>query len=288
MKTLFYLCLCVFAQAHAAISVVDDAKQTVTLQKPALRVISMAPHITEQLFALGAGEQVVGVISHSDYPAAAKRIPEIGDAMQIDIERVVALRPDLLVVWQTGTPARQIEQLRKLGIPIFMSEPQKLRDIASGMLRLGQLVGKPQVAQQVVAELRQRQDALEQQYAKRPKVSVFYQVWEKPLHTLNGKHIISDIIHLCGGENIFADLAVIAPSVSVEAVLQADPEVIFGGEQSDKGNNSWRKYANLTAVKRGNLFSLNADLLTRAGPRMIEGAADVCDKLEQARRHRGK
>ena len=187
------------APASAAITVVDDGGAQVTLQKPARRVISMAPHITELLFAAGGGARIVGAMNFSDYPEAAKKIPLVGSSSQLDMERVIALKPDLLVVWQTGNTARQLEQLRSLGIPIFHSEPKKLEQVADSLVRLGQLLGSEAVAGAAAAEFRANIARLEVRYSKRPKVRLFYQIWDKPLYTLNGQHIVSDAIRVCGG-----------------------------------------------------------------------------------------
>jgi iron complex transport system substrate-binding protein len=276
-------------QAHAAITVVDDVGNRVTLARPAQRVISMSPHVTELLFAAGGGARIVGAMNFSDYPEAARRIPLVGNNSQIDIERVVALKPDLLIVWQSGNTARQIEQLAHLGIPVFHSEPRRLADVADSLVRFGQLLGTAPSAQAAAADYRSRIAHLAERYGKRPVVRVFYQIWDKPLYTLNGNQIVSDAIRLCGGQNIFAELKVVAPEVSVEAVLQQDPEAIFGGDQhdpADVGLNLWKPYRTMLAVRRGNLFRLAGELLTRPGPRIAEGAADLCEKIELVRQRR--
>ena len=277
------------AAAGAAISVRDDDAATVTLQQPARRIISLAPHVTELLFAAGGGEHIVGVVSYSDFPEQAKRIANIGDNRQIDLERVIALKPDLLVVWRHGSSERQLAQLRALGIPMFHSEPHKLDDIADSLLRLGKLMGTEGVARPAAAALRGQLAALAARYAGRAPVSMFYQVWDKPLYTLNGAHIVSDAMRLCGGVNIFAAMKITAPVVGIEAVLQENPEAIFGSsEKSDpaRGINMWKAFPNVTAVRNANLFTLDGNLLNRAGPRMIEGAAVLCEKLDVARQHR--
>lgn len=275
--------------AHAAISVKDDDGKIVTLQKPALRVISLAPHITELLFAAGGGDHIVGTVSYSDYPEAAKNIPRIGSNIALDLERIIALKPDLLVVWRHGNSERQIEMVRRLGVPVFHSEPRKLDDIPDNLLRLGQLLGTSDAAKRAADALSAKLATLRTRYANRPPVRTFYQVWDKPLYTLNGQHIVSDALRLCGGENVFADLAVTAPVVSVEAVLQANPEAVFGSAEKNYGGvNMWRQYGSIAAVHNDNLFTVNGDLLNRAGPRMIDGAAQLCEKLELARSHRNK
>jgi iron complex transport system substrate-binding protein len=275
--------------AHASITVKDDDGKLVTLQKPAQRVISLAPHITELLFAAGGGDHIVGVVSYSDFPEAARKIQRVGSNTELDLERIVALKPDLLVVWRHGNSERQIEMARQLGVPVFHSEPRKLEDIPDNVLRLGQLMGTTDAASHAASALTDKLAALRTRYANRPVVRTFYQVWDKPLYTLNGQHIVSDALRLCGGENVFAGLAVTAPVVSVEGVLQANPEAIFGSAEKNYGGvNMWRQYGTITAVRNDNLFTVSGDLLNRAGPRMIDGAAQLCEKLELARSHRSK
>lgn len=277
------------ASANAAITVIDDGANSVTLQQPARRIIAMAPHVTELLFAAGGGERIVAAVNYSDYPEAAKSIPRIGSVRQIDMERLVAFKPDLIVVWLHGGSERQIEQIRTLGIPMFHSEPRKLNDIANSLTRLGKLMGTEATANAAAAQLLARLTALSARYANRQPVRMFYQVWDKPLYTLNGGHIVSDAIRLCGGQNIFAHMKITAPIVNIEAVLQEDPEAIFStGERSadDGGVNVWKPFANMTAVRRNNLFRLDGNLLNRAGPRMIAGTEALCEKLELARQRR--
>jgi len=284
-------CLLALASAplQAAVSVTDDAGNRVTLAQPARRVISMSPHVTELLFAAGGGARVVGVMNYSDYPEAAKRLTQVGSNASLDMERLVALKPDLLVVWQSGNTARQLEQLRQLGIPMFYSEPQQMEQIATSVERLGRLLGTDAVAAQAAGAFRARMQSLGARYGKRAPVRMFYQIWDKPLYTLNGQQIVSDAIRLCGGVNVFASLPVKAPEVTVEAVIGADPEAIFGGERAEQeegGLNLWKPYKSMLAVRRGNLFSLSGGLLARAGPRMVDGAAELCEKLELARQRR--
>ena len=287
--TLLLAALAASLPASAAINVKDDDGNTVTLQKPAQRVISLAPHITELLFAAGGGSHVVGVVEYSDFPEAAKKIAQVGSNRELDLERIMALKPDLIVVWRHGESERQIEMVRKLGIPMFHSEPQKLDDIPEDVARLGQLMGTEAAAGRIADQLRGQLADLSKRYASRPLVRSFYQVWDQPLYTLNGRHIITDALHLCGGENIFAKLPVTAPVVSVEAVLQENPEAIFAtAEKNYGGVGMWKGYSTLAAVRNNNLFTIDGNLLNRAGPRMIAGAAQLCEKLELARSHRSK
>jgi iron complex transport system substrate-binding protein len=292
MKTYMKLAACAAfslsaATASAAITVRDDDGNVVTLQKPAQRVIAMSPHVTELLFAAGGADKIVGAVTYSDFPEAAKKIPRVGDNRQIDMERVIAMKPDLIVIWMHGNVERQIEMLRQLKVPLYHSEPLKLEGIAENVERLGQLMGTEKVAQPAADDIRKQFAALARQYSTRPPVRLFYQVWDKPLYTLSSKSIVSDAIQLCGGVNIFADLKVTAPVVSVEAVLQADPEAIVGTSEKDYGSvDLWRPYSTMLAVKNDNLFRLDGELLNRAGPRMVAGAAALCERLDTARKHR--
>lgn len=275
--------------SHAAVSVVDDTGRRVTLARPAQRVISMAPHITEMLFEAGAGARVVGVMNYSDYPAAARALPLVGSSSELDMERVLALKPDLLVVWQGGNTERQLAQLQALGIPMFYSDPQRMAQIGDTVLRMGALMGTEAAARPAAARFSAALAALATRYGSRAPVRMFYQVWDKPLYTLNGTQIVSDAMRVCGGVNVFGQLQVRAPAVSIEAVIEQDPEAIFAGDRGgepDAGLNMWRPYRGMLAVKRGNLFTLTGGLLARPGPRMVQGAAALCEKLELARQRR--
>jgi len=282
---LFLLC----ATARAQIRERDDTGNEVVLARPAQRIVSLAPHATELLFAAGGAERIVGAVRFSDYPPQASRIPRVGDNQLIDIERLLSLRPDLLVVWRHDAAARQLEQLRALGIPLYYSDPRRMADLPRTLRQLGALMGTSQQAQEAAEALERRIDALASRYSGRPKVRVFYQVWDRPLYTLNGGHIISDAIRVCGGENIFAGRAEAAPMLAEEAVLHAAPEAIVGGEQGANPRiGMWKAYPALEAVHRGNLFTIDADLVNRPGPRIVDGAERLCEYLELARRRRGE
>jgi iron complex transport system substrate-binding protein len=189
--------------AHAAVSVVDDAGETVTLAQPARRIVSLAPHVTELIFAAGGGDRIVGTVSYSDYPPQARDIPRVGDNKALDLERIAALKPDLIVVWRHGNAQKQTDRLRALGMPLFFSEPRKLDGIADNLEKLGTLMGTTPVAHRAATDFRQQVSTLRKTYAGRPPVTVFYQVWQQPLMTLNGEHMVSDLLALCGGRNLF-------------------------------------------------------------------------------------
>ena len=288
-KTMLLLAAAWSVAAQAAITVKDDAGLPVTINKPALRVVSLAPSVTELLFAAGGGGQVVGAVNYSDYPEAAKRIPRIGSNREIDMELLMSLKPDLIVAWRHNSSERQIDMVRRLGIPVFLSDPQSLDGIPDAVLRLGQLLGTEAAAKSTATQLREQLAGLRTRYAGRAPVRVFYQVWDKPLYTLSGKHILTDAMKLCGGENVFDKLTVTAPIVSIESVLQANPEAIIAtAEKNYGGVDLWKPYGTLAAVRSNNLFTLDGHLLNRAGPRMVQGTAAMCEVLEQARQRRPK
>jgi iron complex transport system substrate-binding protein len=277
--------------AHAEIRAVDDSGATVLLKAPAQRIISLAPHMTELLFAAGAGDRIVGTTEYSDYPAAATKIPRIGSSSLLDMERIVTLKPDLVVAWLHGTSANQLEKLRSLGVPIFHNEPRTLADIPRALLQLGLLSGTESEAKVVADAFSARAAMLRARYADRSPVTLFWQVWARPLLTINGRHLINDVVDLCAGSNIFARLSPLVPAVSVEAVIEADPEAIVttGSDASadrDDGLGMWRKFSHLRATSHHNLIVLDADMIHRASPRILDGAAALCAQLENVRTRR--
>ena len=285
MKRLLPLLACLPALA-APVSVIDDQGSRVTLAAPAQRVISLAPHVTELAFAAGGGARLIAVDDNSDYPEAAKALPKAGSFRAIDLERIVAAKPDLLLVWLHGPSARQLEPLHQLGIPLFYSQPKRFADIPSNLRRIGQLLGSSAQAEQAARRFEQDLAALRQQQQGKSKLSVFYQVWDKPLYTLNGQHIVSDAIALCGGINIFARLPVTAPVVTDEAVIAANPQVILSAamRHNDDLLKRWQRMPGIAAVQNRQLHQVNGDLLNRPTPRMIAGTRQLCAKLDLARR----
>lgn len=282
----FALTLLIAPAGAATVRVQDDSGRVVALSRPAQRIVSLAPHATEMLFAVDAGARVVATVAHSDYPPAARAVPRVGGSAGVDLERILALQPDLVVAWASGSPARAIARLRDLGIPVYLTEPRALDDIAGNLERLGRLAGNEATARARADELRKRMRELTARYAGRSTVRVFYQVLDPQLITINGDHLISDVLRRCGGENVFAGLPALAPVVSEEAVLHADPEaIVAGGIEADwrSWRARWRALPVLTAVRRNALFFISADLLHRHGPRMLDGAARLCRALEHAR-----
>ncbi len=271
--------------ASAAVGVRDDSGTDVTLAAPAMRIVSLAPHATELLFAAGAGARIVGVIATSDFPPQAKALPRVGDATALDFERIIEDHPDLVVTWPYTAPA-QVAALRARGIAVFTTDPKTIEGIADDLERLGVLVGNEAQARTAAQAFRRRLERIRADHVRARDVGVFYEIWGAPLYTIGGGHLITRAIEACGGHNVFAALRVPAPTVSIEAVLAARPDAIIAG--ADGGArppwlDEWQRFPALPAVERGNLFTVDANLLHRAGPRFVDGIAELCAAIDSAR-----
>lgn len=274
------------AIVRAGPAVVDDAGRTIRLDRPAARIISLAPHATEQLFSAGAGAALVGTVQWSDYPEAARELPRVGDTWNLDLERIVALRPDLIVAWRSGNSPGAVERLEALGFTVFLSEPGSLEAIGSGIRRLGVLAGTGDTATRAVSEFLDRLARLRADHADRRTLRVFYQVWHEPTYTVNRDHLISRIIEMCGGANVFAGLGTLSPRIGVEAVLAADPEVIVAsGADAARPAwlDAWRQWPELAAVRDDQLHYIPPDLIQRHTVRILDGAGEMCRILDSAR-----
>lgn len=276
--------LAIYSLTLHAVEVVDDNGNTVKLTAPAERIISLAPHVTEQLFAIGAGGKIVGAVDYSDYPEQAKLIPRVGGYSRLDLERILALKPDLIVGWSSGNNAQQLERLEEMGMRVYRSEPRRLDDIAAGMLKLGELAGVTQKAEEQVVKFRHKVETLRETAGGKPEQTVFYQIWNRPLMTVNGEHLINEVITLCGGKNIFAELPVLTPKVSEEAVITANPEVIIAsgmGRERPEWLDEWRRWPQMEAVKSERLYVIDPSIIQRATPRLLEGAEVMCGMIRQ-------
>ena len=275
--------------ALADIVLTDDTGHEVRLKAPARRIVALAPHIAENLYVAGAGDRLVGTVDYSDHPAEARKLPRVGGYSRFDLEAVAALKPDLVLAWESGNNMPQVDKLKALGLPVFVSQPNKIDSVAGELERLGKLAGTEGVAGPAAERFRQRLETLRRANAGKPTVRVFYQIWKTPLMTIGGPQIISDAIRLCGGENVFGNLKQMAPTVSVEAVLEADPEAIVAtgmGDARPEWLSDWDKWTRMTAVKRHNLFHINPDLMQRHTPRILDGTEKLCAHLDTARDRR--
>jgi len=290
-NTLAVLLACAGVAASAAVcaevSATDSSGRRVALAAPAQRIVSLAPHATELLYAAGAGEKLVAVSEYSDFPEAAKRLPRVASSAGIDLERLLALRADLVVAWRLEATAKALDRIESFGIPLVYIEPHRLAEIPQALETLGVLAGTQATAQAEAGRLRAELGRLASAYRARPPIDVFYQISDRPLMTLNGRHFVSDALALCGGRNVFADAPIIAPVVDAEAVLAADPQVIIAA-RPDPADTSWQgfwlKFGQMRAVRDGNLLALRGDVMHRHGPRAIAATRTLCELVDEARR----
>jgi len=277
-RCLLWLCLLLAVSAQAdPIRLRDDAGQT--LESPQ-RVISLAPHLTELLFAVGAGAQVVGVDGASDYPAAAQTLPRVGDYSRVNFERILVLKPDLVVVWVGGNRAADIHRLKQMGVPVLQTQATRLEDVARLLRLMGRASGHAAEGEAAARDYSVRLADLRARFGRPSPVSVFYQVWDRPLMTVGGTHWISDALALCGAHNVFADLHALSPVVSREAVLQRAPELIVSGSDAPGMRREWQRFTSLPAVRNQAFVRVDADRLHRLTPRLIEGVAGLCTAIE--------
>ncbi|MGN7610707.1 cobalamin-binding protein [Magnetococcales bacterium HHB-1] len=285
-KWIVVLPLLIPSLSSAAVQTEDALLRTVTLPEKAMRIISLAPHVTEMLFAIGAGERIIGAVNYSDYPPEAKKIPQVGGYHRLDLEKIYALKPDLIIAWSGGNEKHQVDTLQKLGFTLFISEPHRVRDVFHEMTQMARLTGTKEIADRVVKQLKTRWQMLHQRYAHKKPVRVFYQLWNRPLMTINRDHLIRDLIHQCGGVNVFDHLNSLIPKIGVEAVIQANPDVIIASGMNESRPDwldHWRGWRTLTAVKGSHLYFIPPDLIQRHAPRVLQGAERMCKILERFR-----
>jgi len=252
-----------------------------------LRVVTLAPHLAELVFAVGAGDSLVGVSAYTDYPQAATSLPLVGDAFIVDQERLAVLQPDLLLAWESGTPAHVVDELRGRGFRVETIRTRGLEDVASALKKVGELTGHTAQGSHAAAAFRGGLQQLTEKYYSARRIRVFYQVSSRPLYTVNGEHFVSELIDLCGGANIFADLGDIAPLVSVEAVIARRPEVMLAaGDGGEDVFDQWERWPELPANHYENHFYLNAAEIGRATPRLLRAGDALCAALQNARRNR--
>lgn len=274
---------------QAEVCVTDDTDREVCLAAPAERIATLSPGATELTYAAGAGDKVVAVVSYSDYPPEAKQVPSVGSHTRVDLETLVSLRPDLVIGWVTGNPAEQLETIEALGMPVFYIEPRDFEGVSTAIERLATLADTRREGDRVAQAFRDGMSELADQHADAERVSVFYQVWDEPLMTVNDAHLIGKVIELCRGQNVFGEQSRLVPRIDDESVLDVDPEAIIAGGMGEENRHwltHWTRYPGLTAVTRENLFFVPPSLIQRPTPRLLEGSRLLCDKLEVARGRR--
>lgn len=286
------LCVALSFFGHSRLSVAasvvleDFLGRDVHLNSPATRIIALAPHIVENVFSAGAGRRLVGAVSYSDYPEAAKHVPRVGSYVDWSFETIVDLEPDLIILWDSGSGMMRRKRLERLGFTVFVSELRQLHDISREIRAIGEMAGTQVISNAEANRIEGKLKRLRRRYADRPPVRVFYQVWNSPLQTLSGEHMVSDVIRLCGGVNVFADETVLAPKISKEAVLKANPDVILAsgmGESRPEWLDEWRAYKHLKAVQLNALVFIPPDYIQRPTARILKGVEQVCESLEAVR-----
>lgn len=286
MRVLMIILAWLSVVAAAEVVVVDDNGQQIKLAVPAKRIVSLAPNITEVLFHIGAGEKIVGADEYSNYPEEAKDILRVNNHAAANYELILSLEPDLVIAWQSGNGNKIIDPLRKLGIPVFVVETNKMDAIPSLFRRFGKLSGHGDQAEQRAHEFSRRLQELRAAQAGKSVIKVFYQIWDEPLITLNGEHMVSDIINLCGGVNVFSDAIPLVPYVNIETVVAADPEVIIAGgsrEERPAWFESWQKWSGISAVINQHIYLIPSDLMQRHSARILDGMELMCAHLDSAR-----
>ena len=288
MPVLLFLLLSVGLplDANAEIRLVDDNGEELVLAQPAQRIINLAPNITEVLFHIGAGAKIVGADEYSNYPEAAKKIQRVNNHAAVNYELILSLKPDLVIAWRSGNGDKIIDPLRKLGFPVFVIETREIEAIPSLFRRFGQLSGQEITAQQRIDEFNQRLNSLRSAQANKLLVRTFYQIWHEPLITLNGQHMVSDVIRLCGGVNVFADAVPLVPYINIESIVATDPEVIIaGGSEEDQPDwfGRWQQWSGISAVQNKHIYLIPADLMQRHSIRILDGAEMMCNYLDRAR-----
>jgi iron complex transport system substrate-binding protein len=286
-----FLVFGLYASAGAATPEVrDDRGITPRLKAPAARIISVAPHLTEMVFAVGAGAKLVAVSAYSDYPPEARRLPRVGDGARVDIERILTLRPDLVLAWKSGNQAGDIARLERLGIPVWVSEPSRLADIPRLLRDIAVLAGVPDAGMQAATAFENGLRGLHARYGahtrRREPLRVFYEIWHQPLLTVSSTHMISDAITLCGGRNVFAEVPVLTPAVSIEAVLAARPQLVLGGGSANGESDfvaRWRRMP-LAALRAIPARYIPPDSIQRQSPRILDGIRAICVFLDGASR----
>lgn len=288
MKILLLIVTLTFSLNTAAtesFTLTDDDGYKVNFTQPAKRIISLAPHATELLFSAGATDQIIATVSYSDFPEQAKAIPRIGSYKKIDMESVVKINPDLIIAWNSGGVEQQLEDLKKLGYKVYLSEPRSFEDVAANIINMGKILGTSEIAKINASSYLKELDQLKKKYNNLKTVDVFYQVWNIPLRTINNGHLISSVIEFCGGHNVFGDLSMRAPKVGIESVIQKNPQAIIIGMSENRKDwvDPWFQWKSIDAVKNKHVYSVNADLIVRQGPRILQGTKLVCEVLEKVR-----
>ena len=274
-----------FNEQHT-ITVTDFSGATVSLKKPAQRIIALAPHIVENVYTAGAGDKLVGAVAYSDFPEQAQLLPRVGGYSNINIEKILELKPELIIAWKSAISEASILRMKALGFPIYIDQPDTLSDLSKSIKDIGALTGHTEQATHAANKYLVDLEKTKKKYQFQAKVRSFYQVWNQPLRTITGKHIISDAIKICGGVNVYADEKTVSPIINIESLLKRNPQAIIASGLSDKPPewlNDWKQWPSLQAVRNNNLFFVNPDHIQRHTIRVLLGINSICQQLDEAR-----
>lgn len=275
----------------ASRAVTDDSGRTVTVRASPLRIVSLSPGGTEMLFAAGAGAQVVATVEYSDVPPEAKRVARIGDAVSIDLERLVRIHPDVVVAWPSGGNPAQREKIARLDMPVYQQQAQRLADLAPSIRRLGALAGTETEAEAAARGIEARLAALKRTYAgaeggaRHPRVLL--EIWNRPIYTVGGQHLMTDALELCGARNVFGDLPEAGPVVDIEAVIARDPDIIIAAGPPGESAGwlaDWKRFGTLKAVREGRLIAFEDQALSRLGPSVLDATEALCRAIARVSR----
>ena len=286
MRALLICLLCGLATPAVALTIQDDIGAQVVFDAPPQRIISLAPNLTELAYAAGLGSRLIAVSAYSDYPPEARKLPQVGDAFRLDWEQLLALQPDMVLAWGSGLAERDRAEFEKLGLKLLVMEPRRLGDIPKSLRLLGRIANTEAAAEAAAHAFEKQRDALRKQYAARASVRAYFQIADIPLLTVNGEHIISDVLRLCGAQNVFSDAPFLVPAISDEALVSAQPEVMLGTVDSHAQEvatrNSWLALP-LDAARQNHIGFINPDLIGRSTPRILLGAQQICETVDLLR-----
>ena len=272
--------------ADSGIQLTQADGELLTLPEPAIRIITLAPNLAELVFAAGAGDKLVAVVEYSNFPAEVKELPRVGDAFRIDLERIVEFAPDLVIAWKSGNPQSALQKLEQLGIPVWQMEITRPEEIAGAVENISVAAGTGDTGVEVARKLQQKLSRLKLDNTDKTTVEYFYQVSARPLYTINGQHIISRALEVCGGHNVFSDLPVLAPQISRESILLADPQAMISPNTPGEGPalSVWQDWHQLQAVQNGTMLYLPADEISQATPRLLDSIDLACKLLDGVRK----
>ena len=285
LTSIVFLGLLTAQACMAGIPLSQPDGEALTLPDPAERIITLAPNLAELVFAAGAGGQLVAVVEYSNFPAEVAQLPRVGDAFRIDLESILEFEPDLVIAWKSGNPQSALQKLIQLGIRVWQIEITRPNDIAQTVEDISRAAGTEAAGLVAARRLQEKLGRLQQQNSGKAPVEYFYQIASRPLYTINGQHIISHSLEICGGVNVFSDLPALAPQIGRESVILADPEVMIAPANSGEAPalEDWMKWPHLKAVRNDNMIYLPADEISQAAPRLLDSIERACELLDEVR-----